>query len=428
MVGSMRCNVARIVLVVLWSGVQANSPPPLPPSHPLEVIPCHTCSNIKIDAVTGEATLGCGRCLRVLYFPNSAGSAPLCSSVFQSWHPTCSGPGYDDANDPAIGMRPMRMGDRCRRGGPDLTQVSTPMSDVHCGTSDLHPSSSTELTGINPDADESYLVSGCVATGVPYAFWNERFEWLPCTGPVVLPPPPAPAEPPSPISPPLPPLEPQPKQPPTPPTPPESPPQPPASPPAVRDDVDAVFKYVFDADSCVEDGFYVDLLHPTNESRFIDNGDASRCERSGTGTAGVYHGSECAWWRDKRGYEASGNGLPNGDPSVVFQSWQDMQQQSHLSWTVPSSRRLQTAVDSPPSSPPVSPPPPSPSPLPPPAPREPNGPDTCDAREHHARSRQGWGDPDYGKGLNHTISVEVWHPLECVPACPRVLARVPIQR
>ena len=170
--------------------------------------------------------------------------------------------------------------------------------------------------------------------------------------------------------------------------------------------------YLFDANACVDDGFYKDMVDPSNEGRIVDNGPASRCERSGAASAGVWHGSECIWWRDLRPVITAfyGGQYEKGDPAFAFQSFEEMRTSEHISITTATSqRRLQIAEDSPPSSPPASPPSPSPLPLPPPAPRLPNGPDTCDAREHHARSRGGsWGAPNYAQGIGKAFSTEVW--------------------
>lgn len=238
--------------------------------------------------------------------------------------------------------------------------------------------------------------------------------------PPKLPPPPLPPTPPRSPKPPS--LPPFPKTPPSLPPPPQSPPQPPSAPPAIRNDNDVAFMYVFDADSCVDDGFYRDLSSPMDESRIVDNGGTSRCEQSGAGSAGVFHSSECVWWRDIRGLQQDPTfGNNDIDRNKCYADMQDMLTSNHLMFTelepsppplppsvasVELGRRMTTIVVDPP---PVSPPPPSPSPLPPPSPREPGGPDICDAREHHARSRaENWGNPNYGQGIGSNFTVETW--------------------
>ena len=117
-----------------------------------------------------------------------------------------------------------------------------------------------------------------------------------------------------------------------------APPEPPSYPPAERSTSGTSLEYIFDADACAEDGFFRDLIDPTNEARIIDKGPHARCEKSGSGAAGVWHGTDCTWWRDIRPYQRytsdlAGVSQPWGDVAHMYLNWNDMQNDAALEWT-----------------------------------------------------------------------------------------------
>lgn len=351
---------------------------------------CYECDNLVTNSDTGEVTLGCNKCLKFRYFPNNQGYAPLCSHVFPAFWPECMPAGQDSFTSPSSGTRNMVVGDECRRGNTFFTplqvaQVTTPETDPACGTREAIPNQLADATNINPDPNEGYLLSGCITFGSAEVYWNEKYQWVNCVGPTIQSPPPSPAdppvsppppqpplEPPPPSSPPLPPL---PKLPPLPPAPPMPPPEPPSFPPAERSTSGTNLEYIFDAESCAEDGFFRDVIDPTNEARIIDKGPHGRCEKSGSGAAGVWHGTDCTWWRDVRPYQRyvndlSGVSQPWGDVANMYLNWNDMLNDASLQWT---HLAQVSPTPPPPLNPPSAPSPPSP-PAPPSTP--PNAPGT----------------------------------------------------